>query len=235
MDTRIYIMTHKEFEAPQAAGYIPMQVGAAGKKSLGYLQDDTGENISERNPYFCELTGLYWLWKNVDCDIIGLCHYRRYFVQEQKVNCELPLSQRLLEREYIEKCLSEYDLIVPNSGMSQNENILIQYATQHNVADYLECGKVILEKYPQYYPAYAWSQKCNFISLGNMFIGKKKLMDEYCAWLFDILFEVEKRVDISNYSDYQKRIFGFLSERLFRVWMMGNSLKIREEQTIFLE
>lgn len=235
MDTRIYIMTHKEFEAPQAAGYIPMQVGAAGKKSLGYLQDDTGENISDRNPYFCELTGLYWLWKNVDCDIIGLCHYRRYFVQEKKVNCELPLSKRLLEREYIEKCLSEYDLIVPNSGMSQNENILIQYATQHNVADYLECGKVILEKYPQYYPAYAWSQKCNFISLGNMFIGKKKLMDEYCAWLFDILFEVEKRVDISNYSDYQKRIFGFLSERLFRVWMMGNSLKIREEQTILLE
>jgi len=70
--------------------------------------------------------------------------------------------------------------------------------------------------------------------LGNMVITSKTLYDEYCSWLFDILFEVEKRTNIENYDDYQKRVFGFLSERLFRTWLLNRPLKVREERVLFI-
>lgn len=234
MDTRIYIMTHKEFDVPQVEGYLPLQVGCAGKEKLGYLRDDIGDHISEKNASYCELTGLYWAWKNVECDIIGLSHYRRYLIKGETESSSLSLEEKLLDKDYIEACLEKYDLIVPNSGMSAGANVLSQYVEHHRAADWVECGKVIAERHPEYYPAFTWNQRCNFISLGNMFIGRKALMDEYCEWLFDILFELEKRIDISDSDTYQKRVFGFLAERLFRVWMLEKPLRVREEQMVFI-
>ena len=84
MDTRIYVMTHKKIEEIPDSMYITMQVGKKGKEDFGYLGDDTKDHISEKNPFYCELTGIYWLWKNIDCDVIGICHYRRYFVKDEK-------------------------------------------------------------------------------------------------------------------------------------------------------
>ena len=78
------------------------------------------------------------------------------------------------------------------------------------------------------------------VCAGAVFIMKKEIFDDYCKWLFDILLELENRVDITNYSDYDKRIYGFLSERLFRVWLeKNNNIKIKEmpvyntEQKVF--
>ena len=83
MRTKIFVMTHKKFDEPQNPIYIPLQVGKAETEDLGYLGDDTGDSISHKNKYYGELTGLYWLWKNYsDVDIIGICHYRRYFSGE---------------------------------------------------------------------------------------------------------------------------------------------------------
>ena len=78
---KIYIMAHKKFAPPEEKGNIPLQVGAALHEDLGYLRDDVGENISDRNQNYSELTGLYWIWKNEkEADITGLVHYRRYFL-----------------------------------------------------------------------------------------------------------------------------------------------------------
>ena len=89
MDIKIYIMTHKPFDVPVAEGYYAMQVGREGNKDLGYLRDDLGEHISQKNRTFCELTGLYWIWKNVksdvDCVIIGDILYRRR-INESKIS-----------------------------------------------------------------------------------------------------------------------------------------------------
>lgn len=63
MSIKIFVMTHKQFEAPTDSMYVPLQVGHAISPELGYLADDTGDSISRKNKSFCELTGIYWLWK----------------------------------------------------------------------------------------------------------------------------------------------------------------------------
>ena len=69
----------------------------------------------------------------------------------------------------------------------------------------------------------------------NMFVMKKTLFDEYCSWLFSILFELEKRIDISSYNQYEARVFGFMSERLFNVWLEKQQLKVKEVLVVNLE
>lgn len=77
-DIKIIVAAHKKYHMPEDSCYLPLHVGKKGKDDLGYLGDDTGDNISEKNPYYCELTGLYWAWKNLKADYIGLVHYRRH-------------------------------------------------------------------------------------------------------------------------------------------------------------
>ena len=79
MDIKILVATHKKYWMPKDDIYFPIHVGREGKADLGYIGDNTGDNISAKNANYCELTGLYWAWKNLKCDYIGLCHYRRYF------------------------------------------------------------------------------------------------------------------------------------------------------------
>ena len=83
-NVKIIVATHKPYKMPDDEMYLPVHVGAAGKDSIGYQRDDEGENISSKNPYFCELTGLYWAWKNLNADYIGLAHYRRHFSNGKK-------------------------------------------------------------------------------------------------------------------------------------------------------
>lgn len=225
MDTRIYVMTHKKIEPIQNEIYIPLQVGKKGKEDLGYIGDDTGDSISEKNSSYCELTGLYWLWKNVNCDMVGICHYRRFFVK----------NEQILDKEYIETTLQSYDMIIPDSRCAEEGCMEAHYAARHDVEDLALCGEVIREKYPEYTTAFQVAMHANLITMGNMWITRKEIFDAYCTWLFDILFEVEKRIDFSKYDDYQGRVMGFLSERLFRVWLLNQSYSVREEYVKMIE
>ncbi len=220
MDTRIYVMTHKKIDKIPDAMYIPMQVGKKGKEDLGYPGDDTKDHISEKNPYYCELTGIYWIWKNVDCDVIGICHYRRYFVKEEQ----------LLRQDYIEKTMQKYPIIVPNSSCVKDASAYEHYAKRHYAKDLDVCREVIAEKYPEYLAAFDYAMETILVSVGNMWITRKNIFDRYCEWLFDILFETEKRLHLEEYDDYQKRVMGFLAERLFRVWLLMQPEAVTEEK-----
>lgn len=93
---KIIVATHKKYQMPDDSMYLPVQVGAEDKPDLGYTRDNTGENISSKNPSFCELTGLYWAWKNLNADYIGLVHYRRHFGRKTKEPLAGVLSDRQL-------------------------------------------------------------------------------------------------------------------------------------------
>lgn len=220
MDTRIYCVTHKQFTPPDMEGYYPLQVGSALCGNLGYLTDDTGDNISEKNKSYCELTGIYWIWKNISCDIVGICHYRRYFVKDED----------FLTKEYIEDTLKRYDIIVSHSGGTDKSSLREHYAANHFEADMDICREVVGYMYPEYLAAFDLCLNCNLFTLGNMMITRKDIFDKYCEWLFPLLEEVERRTDISEYDDFQKRLYGYLAERLLRVWILANEYKIREEE-----
>lgn len=222
MDTRIYVAAHKVFDVPKEKIYIPLHVGHAGKEELGYQGDDTGDHISYKNANYCELTGIYWMWKNVNCDYIGLCHYRRYFVKDGQ----------LLTQAYVENILQQYDLILGNSSISPHGSVESHYDHQHYHKDLVTCRKVLTGICPEYVAAFDVCMQSNLMNLGNMMIAKKQIFDDYCAWLFAVLEEVEKRTDLSTYDTYQARLYGFLSERLLRVWVMMQELRVREEMIV---
>lgn len=225
MDTKLFVMTHKEIPEIPDPIYIPLQVGRYGKADLGYLGDDTGDHISQKNESYCELTGMYWLWKNMKCDIIGICHYRRFFWKNEK----------LLGQKDIEETLKSYSMILPTTGSVKEESVYAQYAARHNSRDLDICRQVIIERHPQYLQSFDFYMKTILVSVGNMWITRKDIYDRYCEWLFDILFEAEKRIDMTQYDSYQRRVMGFLSERLFRVWLLMQPEKVREEEIRLVE
>lgn len=218
MNTNIYCITHKQFYKPELDEYIPLQVGCALSNDLGYLRDDKGDNISVKNKNYCELTGIYYLWKNVQCDIIGVCHYRRYFVYDEN----------FLTKDKIEDILKRYDIIIPNSAETEYESLRQHYTNIHFQKDLNILEQVLAEIEPDYLQAYELCMSSNLFSIGNMMVCRKDIYDEYCSWLFPILFEVEKRADISEYDEFQARLFGYLSERLLRVWLLKQTYKCFE-------
>lgn len=236
MDLKILIAAHKPYWMPSDPVYLPLQVGAEGKSLIpGYTPDNTGDNISAKNPHYCELTGLYWAWKNLECDYIGLCHYRRYFGHRVHTDDLEKKKAAIFSGADYEKLLQQYDVILPMKRNYYIETVRSQYEHAHYKKDLDEVEAIIAEKYPQYSAAFTTVMNRRKLHILNMFVMKKTLFDQYCSWLFDILFTLESRIDISGYSPYEARIYGFLSERLFNVWLEKQGLKEVEVPVVFLE
>lgn len=216
MSVTIFAMTHKKFIQPNNPIYVPLQVGKAVHEPLGYLGDDTGDNISAQNCYYSELTGLYWVWKNFHAsDYVGVCHYRRYLINEKG---------GLLTEPEIEKILSEYDLITTKT-LTMRSTYYDGFAVNHNQQDLIASEQVIYELYPDYYETFEKMLHERRTWFGNMFITDKKRYDDYCAWLFPIFEKVSGKIHVEEYDEYHKRVFGFISEFLLYVWAEVNHLK----------
>lgn len=230
--TRVYIAAHKAFQKPDMQCYCPLQVGAEGKKDLGYLKDNSGDTISARNANYCELTGLYWIWKNdKSSNIVGLVHYRRYFTRYS-------FSAKrtgILSESDINHILKQYDMILPKREYLKETAWEEYYMVSGLEKDLERVKNIIRSDCPDYLDAFERYFSQNRSHLYNMMICKKELLDEYCQWLFSILFQLEKMVDYSDYNDYQKRVFGFMSERLLNVWVLHHNLKVKEVRTINTE
>lgn len=220
---------------PEDDVYLPIHVGRAGKADLGYVGDNTGDNISSKNTNYCELTGLYWAWKNLKCDYIGLCHYRRYFAHTVSGSDMEKKKLAILQRTDYEKLLKQYDVILPKQRNYFIETVRSQYEHAHNKNDLALTEQIVAELYPEYSEAFCKVMGRTKLHIFNMFVMKKEKFDEYCQWLFTILFELEKRIDVSNYNQYEARVFGFISERLFNVWLEEQVLKVKEIDVVFLE
>ena len=217
---KIIVATHKKYRMPDSDLYLPLQVGAEGKEDIGFQKDNTGDNISLKNPYFCELTGLYWAWKNLESDYIGLVHYRRHFTTKRKI----PKNQDekfsiILKPEELEEKLKKADIILPKKRNYYIETVYLHYKHTLYVEPLDETGKIIQEKYPEYYKEFEEQKQYFSMHAFNMFIMKKEYLDEYCQWLFDILFELEKKIDVTQYDAFHARFFGRISEVLLDVWL----------------
>lgn len=216
-EVQIYIATHKHVEKlPTEKAYIPIHVDAEQSgESWGYLQDNEGDNISSKNPNYCELTGLYWIWKNQKSSIVGLVHYRRYFF-ERALQADV---SKVIGEGKIKEILREYDIILPKPYYLSSKTVKEDYYDIHETKDLELCGEVIKERHPEYLESFNRIMNSRSFYTYNMFITSWDLFDEYMNWLFDILEIIEDRIDISEYSNYNKRVYGFLAERLFNIWV----------------
>ena len=236
VDIKVIVAAHKPYRMPQDKMYMPVHVGRALNDSWqqtelsAYVGDDTGENISAKNRNYCELTALYWAWKNLDYDYLGLAHYRRHFKDGNKDKW-----QSILSGEKAAALLSEHPVILPKKRDYFIESTYDQYVHAHNRQDLDKTLEIIREHYPQYIPAWEKVMKSTSGHRFNMFIMKKDILDRYLEWLFDILFRLEEVLDISLYSANDRRVFGFVSERLLDVWLITNNIAYTELPVINME
>lgn len=221
----LYIITHKEFEKVESDDfYKSLLVGAEHNTCLHCdTKDNEGNNISEKNTSFCELTGLYWLWKNTCDDMIGLCHYRRYFAYGF-----FDRKKKIIKGEDVGRYLSQHDIILPQKVWFNGKTAKKFYKKYHNVDDWEKMSKVLLDLYPDYESDIRWFEKEKSGYCYNMFITTRNLFDQYCSWLFSILFELEKKLITDTYGIYNRRVYGFLAERMINIWVHHNKLNVKE-------
>lgn len=245
---QILIATHKPYTMPQSDIYLPIQVGKkqAGADMTSFIGDDTGESISNKNPIFCELTALYWAWKNLDCEYIGLAHYRRHFKNPRgnqtlkdaiKISKENRLQdnpkaraklQKVLSKPAIEKILQTTDVILPKKRKYYIENLYDHYCKTMNPEPLNAVREIISNQCPEYLIEFDLLKHRRSAHMFNMFIMKRNILNDYCDWLFPILFELEEKIDTTGWSAFQRRYAGRISELLLDVWLNTHQMAYTE-------
>lgn len=227
----IFVATHKEYEMPKDEMYTPIFVGSKGKESIAdYVRDDSGKNISEKNPYYCELTALYWAWKNSDAEFIGLAHYRRHFKGKEGTEFRYEnrrMSMILSERE-LKNNLKEDIVIVPKHRNYYIETLYSHYSHTHYEEHLIKTRQILEKLYPNYVVSYDKVMKQTHGYMFNMLIMSSDNLNYYCEWLFSILGELEKVVKYEKYDSFQARLFGRVSELLLNVWLEKNEINTLE-------
>ncbi len=229
---KVLVAAHKQYRMPADSMYLPVQVGAYNKDSIGYQRDDEGEHISSKNPSFCELTGLYWGWKNLDCDYLGLAHYRRHFKGKSKGK---DAFEKVLTQKEAEKLLEDTDILVTKRRQYYIETIYSHYANTLYIETLDKARVVVYDLYPDYIETFDKCMKHTHMHAFNMFIMKREKADEYCEWLFNILFELEKQLSDKEYNAFHARYPGRVSELLLDVWMEKNGYTFKEVPFVYME
>ena len=232
--TIIAILAHKPYDVPNEGIYLPLEVGAALHEKPAFpTRDNEGDNISEKNLSFCELTGIYFAYKNLEYDVLGFDHYRRYFLDR---NCQRKMrKETLLREETIDRLLEDHDFILPKKRHYYIESNYSHYIHAHKREALDKTGEIISEVYPDYVPAFQKHMKARSGHYFNMFIGRKEVVKGYLDFMFDILFRLEKQINLDEYQGEDRRVFGFVSELLLDVYIQTNHLTFVDQRYAFTE
>ena len=227
--------------------YVPMRCGAVfdAENPMGIAGDDTGANISERRMSFCEFTVQYWAWKNCAADYYGLCHYRRYlsFSEKRYKTDEYNMvhvpsltgfgKQRygLLDRPSMETIITEHDGItseyadVSKIPTPKGPQKTVRAMWEAHDGEFFENSSIdlLFTLIDQLAPEYSQSAREYFdgsLHRGfNCFVLRRELFDRLCRLQFPIMFEAERRLDTTGYTQTMKRTPAFLGEMLYGIFM----------------
>lgn len=224
-ELKIYVACHKPDKIRQDGIHVPIHVGRSmsvyQNEMADMIGDDTGDNISDKNPLYCELTAQYWVWKNIDdLEYVGFCHYRRFF----KINSD---------KDYVLRILSQYSFITLKCTCYIP--IYIGLINFIGMEDFTILLMVLKKKYPDYEQSIIKYLRGNIFYPKNMFICKKEFFDNYASWLFDVLFECEKYMRLSSYTRARRHL-AYIGEYLLSVYLIHNRYKIKvvkEEEKVY--
>ena len=217
----IFVACHKPMEIISNEVYTPIHVGRAISKFKDEMSemvgDETGDNISDKNLYYSEMTAQYWVWKNYkDTEYVGFCHYRRYFGEKITV-------------ENVDNYFTggtDVVLVGPVFRHYNRWNWLKIFVGSEDLAI---MQMVVKKLYPDYYATMSHYANDYVDYPLNMFMCRRELFEKYAEWIFSILFECEKYVKLSPYSR-ARRLYGYLAEFLMPVFFMHNGYKIKTMQ-----
>lgn len=245
---KILVCCHKPCELPPNPDdlFLPIQVGAAiSNVDLEMQRDDMVngkpcDNISAKNKSYCELTALYWAWKNIkkiypNLEYIGMNHYRRYFsfdrkfsVYEDTVKDESEVNRYELNKNRLQKILCKNRIIISRKHFYKF-SMFFAYCLFYVSEDYRILKQTIQYDFPDFYePFIKCMEKSNYYSPYNMFVMKFSEFSKYCEWLFNVLSKIERKIPFKYYTQQQMRVFGYMSEFLLRIYLYKNSNKIHE-------
>ena len=234
----IYILTHKKITEPYDASlYKPILNGSINaSEDFGYIRDDSGDNISDLNDYYGELSGEYWVWKHSNADIIGFCHYRRWYARN--------LTWKKLTKEDIIKDLKKYDIILPHNLHftkslydMQKETDITEPNYDATYEDYFKVEQVLEKYFPDYAKCYHDVMNGKKMWAFTIFISTREVADGYFNWVFSVFDKLSEEIDLKKYDRNLRdpRIFAFIAERLLTVYVIKNNLKVKEYETLFSE
>lgn len=207
----VIVATHKLYSIPKNEYLLPVFAGASTSSlQLPYQRDDEGENISFKNKYYCELTALYWAYKNLKADYIGLCHYRRLFDLR---NVDI-FNKRV---------------ILPKKRHYYIETVYDQFKHAHGSAGLDAAREIIKMDYPEYLNSFDGQMCKRSLHIYNMFIMKYDLFIDYCHFLFDVLGKIEEKLGNED------RLYGFIGERLLDVYLNAHNIDYYEVKVINTE
>ena len=231
----MYVVTHKALPPEHVQrlpeGYKVIHAGRALGKDFGYIGDDSGDNISELNPYINEMTAIYWIWKHTNHSVVGLAHYRRFFTTNYK---------NFLTAKETLGILKNYDIITeqlsihsaPSHEVMQN---IIEHAEMISFAERV-IRKNLMRTHPDYLDAFDYKMNLPVCYYKNMFVARRPVFDAYCEWLFSFIVdstrEVLSQTPLSKFGIQERRLMGHFAERMLTVWLMQNRLRIKEISVI---
>ena len=246
-----FVATHKDCPLPPPCDYY-VPLGCGGYQSTTTLRayrDDTGDLIYQKNNHYSELTGWYWIWKNVtDVEHVGLCHYRRYFLLDPnhplfpvEPKTYLPPSDETFRyltapaaKDFAEQILTKFDVIVPKRQRLY-DTLSKQYSALHSSEDWSLFIRGIKELHPEYSDATAWFDQMRDIHAYNMMIASKAFFDAYMGSLFAILNWMEQQNPFRTEPLYQCRVPSFIAERYFTFYLHITSCRYFEVPIVLTE
>lgn len=215
---KILVACHKPDTVYSDDVYVPVHVGRALSKNTSEMShmigDDTGDNISPKNPFYCELTAQYWAWKNLKAEYVGLCHYRRYFREK-------------ITAQNIDRIMENADFLLASHVTF--ETSVCRWLTNALIEEDIYIFAHYFKKlYPDFSDTFdSYFYQGNVINPCNMFVCRKELFDKFAEWQFNFLFKLEKVIKFSEYTRL-KRIMGYYGENMLRLYCLIHHLKIKE-------
>lgn len=256
---KIYQVFHKNAQILQSRYVIPIQVGNGEMLSCACIRDNQGDQISNKNDSYCELTAQYWAWKNdKDAEYLGIMHYRRLFdfsnfnyqtdingvINESTLGLDFEAKYGYFD-DTIESFVSMYDIVLPKLWSVKNigfKSLKEHYVkAPYHIASHLQATEdAVKELYPEYFSDFQIVLNGHEGYFTNMFVMKREYFERYCEWLFDILALVESKISLDGLNIQERRVFGYLSERLLNVWIayekrINPTLKIGTLDRVFVE
>lgn len=258
---QIAVAYHKNSPIIKNECLLPIQVGkACSDIELNMQGDDTGDNISAKNFGYAELTAIYWLWKNSKADIKGLCHYRRYldlnpdsehkgeeiyeYPLDDAFSAEKFLSQLQINKQEICNLLKDNVIITRKKEDLRTWSkytVKSHYAAEHHGEHLEKALEIIKNDHPEYYQTAISLVNGTTSYYTNVFIMDSKHYDEYCSWMFDILFKIEPTLNLYDKTlapnTKKARWAGFLGERLTAIYIqkqIDSGKKVAELPAVIL-